>query len=317
MFFYAACEGEVFRETGLYDKPYSVNFNTDAVIKNFEILRDFLINWRIWYRSGSASSWEMILLALEALTSSNHPSSEFNIRQFERADVIGALLLGCQVGWINRVFGLSHRRKVYWNPCVRIYCVLGKICLVNITLYSAGNPSRRSSIFVYDHKSPSQNYPKSSRMFSKSSSSQTYLWVPRRCSSNIRNLSDSCSRQSLSCSHCQASRLVVNIGTYNDLTRIHYRKILYYLYVLKCKVQCRFCRQRASAENVERFCITNLKIALCVYLVFVSVWAGVPSPFSLKATSHGRFLCAIFSSWRIQLRLARYQYLLSSTVPKL
>ncbi|XP_028398812.1 lysosomal-trafficking regulator-like [Dendronephthya gigantea] len=94
--FYAACEGEVFRETGLDDKPYLVNFNTDAVVSNFEILRDFLLNWRIWFNSGSSSSWEMILHALEALTSSNHRWSQFNIRQFERADALGALLLGCQ-----------------------------------------------------------------------------------------------------------------------------------------------------------------------------------------------------------------------------
>jgi hypothetical protein len=96
--FYAACEGEVFRETGIHDKPYFVNFNTDAVIKNVEILRDFLLNWRIWYNSGSSQSWEMVLHALEALTSSNHCSSEFNIRQFERVDALGVLLLGCQVG---------------------------------------------------------------------------------------------------------------------------------------------------------------------------------------------------------------------------
>ena len=99
--FYAACKGEVFRETGLDDKPYLVNFNTDAVVSNFEILRDFLLNWRIWYNSGLysglSSSWEMILHALEALTSSNHRWSQFNIRQFERADGLGALLLGCQV----------------------------------------------------------------------------------------------------------------------------------------------------------------------------------------------------------------------------
>ncbi len=97
VFFCAACEGEVFRETGLNDKPYSLNFNTAAVIKNFEIFRDFLLNWRIWYSSGSSLSWEMVLHALEALTSSNHRCSEFNIRQLERGDALGALLLGCQV----------------------------------------------------------------------------------------------------------------------------------------------------------------------------------------------------------------------------
>lgn len=107
VFFYAACEGEVFRETGLHDKPYFVNFNTDAVIKNFEILRDFLLNWRIWYRSGSSSIWEIVLHALEALTSSNHRWSQFNIRQFERADALGALLLGCQVHK-NKVLELTH-----------------------------------------------------------------------------------------------------------------------------------------------------------------------------------------------------------------
>ena len=97
VFFYAACEGEVFRESGLHDKPYFVNFNTDAVIKNFEILRDFLLNWRIWYGPGTSLSWEMVLHALEALTSTNHRCSVFNIRQFERADALGSLLLGCQV----------------------------------------------------------------------------------------------------------------------------------------------------------------------------------------------------------------------------
>lgn len=97
VFFCAACEGKVLQETGYRDKPYFVNFNTDAVVTNFEILRDFLLNWRIWYTSGSSLSWEMVLHALEALTSSNHRSSQFNIRQFERAEALGALLLGCQV----------------------------------------------------------------------------------------------------------------------------------------------------------------------------------------------------------------------------
>lgn len=94
----AACDGEVLRETGVSDKPYFVNFNTTAVIKNFEILREFLLNWRIWYRKSDApESWHMILHALETLTRFNHPYSAFNIRQFETADALGALLLGCQV----------------------------------------------------------------------------------------------------------------------------------------------------------------------------------------------------------------------------
>ncbi|XP_046848177.1 lysosomal-trafficking regulator-like [Xenia sp. Carnegie-2017] len=97
VFMKAACDGEVLRETGVSDKPYFVNFNTTAVIKNFEILREFLLNWRIWYRKSDApESWHMILHALETLTRFNHPYSAFNIRQFETADALGALLLGCQ-----------------------------------------------------------------------------------------------------------------------------------------------------------------------------------------------------------------------------
>lgn len=99
MFFSAACEGDVFRETGVHDKPYVVDLTTSAIIVNFEILRDFLLSWKIWYRSGSSLPWQAVLLALEALTNNTHPYCEFNMKQFERADALGILLLGCQVGY--------------------------------------------------------------------------------------------------------------------------------------------------------------------------------------------------------------------------
>ena len=94
----------MFRETGLHDKPYLVNLNTTAIVKNYEILREFLLSWRIWYRPGLLLPWETVLLALEALTSNIHPFSEFNVKQFERADALGILLLGCQVGVYHLTF---------------------------------------------------------------------------------------------------------------------------------------------------------------------------------------------------------------------
>ena len=93
----AACHGDVFKATHLSDDPIMLNIDSTAVVRNIDIFEHFLLNWRIWEKAREGVL-EMLLATVEILVHSSHPHYKFNVGQFQQAQLVQRLLIGCQVG---------------------------------------------------------------------------------------------------------------------------------------------------------------------------------------------------------------------------
>lgn len=92
----AACDGDVFKHTNLSDNPIMLNIDSNAVVRNVDIFKHYLLNWKIWDKA-KQGVLEMLLSTLEILVHASHPHYKFNIGQFQKAELVQQLLLGCQV----------------------------------------------------------------------------------------------------------------------------------------------------------------------------------------------------------------------------
>ncbi|XP_048586036.1 lysosomal-trafficking regulator isoform X2 [Nematostella vectensis] len=91
----AACDGDVFKHTSLSDIPIMLNIDSNAVVRNVDIFTHFLLNWKIWEKA-KQGVLEMLLSTLEILVHCSHPHYQFNICQFQKAELVQQLLIGCQ-----------------------------------------------------------------------------------------------------------------------------------------------------------------------------------------------------------------------------
>ena len=92
----AACNGDVFKPTNLADDPIMLNIDSTAVVRNVAIFQHFLLNWKIWERA-KQGVLEMLLATIEILVHGSHSYYTFNIIQFQKAQLVLQILIGCQV----------------------------------------------------------------------------------------------------------------------------------------------------------------------------------------------------------------------------
>ena len=106
----AACDGEVFRATNLADKPIQLSIESNAVVRDIGIFKQFLLDWKVWEKApgdgrekqekaSPLGVWEMLLSTVEILVHSSHAHYKFNVTQFLKAELVQQLLIGCQVGF--------------------------------------------------------------------------------------------------------------------------------------------------------------------------------------------------------------------------
>lgn len=92
----AACDGDVFRPTNLVEDPVMLNIDSTAVVRNVAIFQHFLLNWKIWEKA-EQGELEMLLATIDILVHGSHCYYEFNIIQFQKAQLVQQILIGCQV----------------------------------------------------------------------------------------------------------------------------------------------------------------------------------------------------------------------------
>ena len=92
----AACSGDVFKPTNLADDPIMLNIDSTAVVRNVAIFQHFLLNWKIWEKA-KQGVLEMLLATIDILVHGSHCYYEFNIVQFQKAQLVQQILIGCQV----------------------------------------------------------------------------------------------------------------------------------------------------------------------------------------------------------------------------
>ena len=92
----AACSGDVFKPTNLSDDPIMLNIDSTAVVRNVAIFQHFLLNWKIWEKA-KQGVLEMLLATIDILVHGSHCYYEFNIIQFQKAQLVQQILIGCQV----------------------------------------------------------------------------------------------------------------------------------------------------------------------------------------------------------------------------
>lgn len=92
----AACSGDVFKPTNLADDPIMLNIDSTAVVRNVAIFQHFLLNWKIWEKA-KQGVLEMLLATIDILVHGSHCYYEFNIIQFQKAQLVQQILIGCQV----------------------------------------------------------------------------------------------------------------------------------------------------------------------------------------------------------------------------
>lgn len=92
----AACDGDVFRPTNLAEDPVMLNIDSTAVVRNVAIFQHFLLNWKIWEKA-KQGVLEMLLATIDILVHGSHCYYEFNIIQFQKAQLVQQILIGCQV----------------------------------------------------------------------------------------------------------------------------------------------------------------------------------------------------------------------------
>ena len=101
----AACDGDVFRPTNLVEDPVMLNIDSTAVVRNVAIFQHFLLNWKIWEKA-EQGVLEMLLATIDILVHGSHSYYEFNIIQFQKAQLVQQILIGCQVS-LAIVFGFD------------------------------------------------------------------------------------------------------------------------------------------------------------------------------------------------------------------
>ena len=92
----AACDGDVFKPTNLVDDPIMLNIDSTAVVRNVAIFQHFLLNWKIWEKA-KQGVLEMLLATIDILVHGSHCYYTFNISQFQKAQLVQQILIGCQV----------------------------------------------------------------------------------------------------------------------------------------------------------------------------------------------------------------------------
>ena len=92
----AACDGDVFKPTNLADDPIMLNIDSTAVVRNVAIFQHFLLNWKIWEKA-KQGVLEMLLATIDILVHGSHCYYTFNIIQFQKAQLVQQILIGCQV----------------------------------------------------------------------------------------------------------------------------------------------------------------------------------------------------------------------------
>ena len=92
----AACNGDVFKPTNLADDPIMLNIDSTAVVRNVAIFQHFLLNWKIWEKA-KQGVLEMLLATIDILVHGSHSYYTFNIIQFQKAQLVQQILIGCQV----------------------------------------------------------------------------------------------------------------------------------------------------------------------------------------------------------------------------
>ena len=96
----AACDGDVFKPTNLADDPIMLNIDSTAVVRNVAIFQHFLLNWKIWEKA-KQGVLEMLLATIDILVHGSHSYYTFNIIQFQKAQLVQQILIGCQVRLIT------------------------------------------------------------------------------------------------------------------------------------------------------------------------------------------------------------------------
>ncbi|KAL9952715.1 hypothetical protein ACROYT_G040007 [Oculina patagonica] len=91
----AACDGDVFKPTNLADDPIMLNIDSTAVVRNVAIFQHFLLNWKIWEKA-KQGVLEMLLATIDILVHGSHCYYTFNIIQFQKAQLVQQILIGCQ-----------------------------------------------------------------------------------------------------------------------------------------------------------------------------------------------------------------------------
>ncbi|XP_022782202.1 lysosomal-trafficking regulator-like isoform X2 [Stylophora pistillata] len=91
----AACDSDVFKPTNLADDPIMLNIDSTAVVRNVAIFQHFLLNWKIWERA-KQGVLEMLLATIDILVHGSHSYYTFNIIQFQKAQLVQQILIGCQ-----------------------------------------------------------------------------------------------------------------------------------------------------------------------------------------------------------------------------
>lgn len=92
----AACDGDVFKPTNLANDPIMLNIDSTAVVRNVAIFQHFLLNWKIWEKA-KQGVLEMLLATIDILVHGSHSYYKFNIIQFQKAQLVQQILIGCQV----------------------------------------------------------------------------------------------------------------------------------------------------------------------------------------------------------------------------
>ena len=95
----AACNGDVFKPTNLAKDPIMLNIDSTAVVRNVDIFQHFLLNWKIWEKANQGVL-EMLLATIDILVHGSHCHYKFNIIQFQKAQLVQQILIGCQVRFL-------------------------------------------------------------------------------------------------------------------------------------------------------------------------------------------------------------------------
>ena len=130
----AACDGDVFKPTNLADDPIMLNIDSTAVVRNVAIFQHFLLNWKIWEKA-KQGVLEMLLATIDILVHGSHCYYTFNIIQFQKAQLVQQILIGCQVSifvlsggeWLSNlasIKGVNNNAKIYVGSSTTVHILL-------------------------------------------------------------------------------------------------------------------------------------------------------------------------------------------------